>query len=72
MAKFGQKLKWLTLTFDDFGPFLRFFEKTQKSSLGLQKRFYPGLSFIGRLFLEKIHGVYSPGRITRFQCSPGE
>ena len=31
-----------------------------------------GLSFIGRTFLEKIHEVYSPGRITRFQCSPGE
>ena len=37
-----------------------------------EKRVYLGLSLIGRIFLEKIHGVYSRGRITRFECSPGE
>ena len=47
-------------------------DSPQKASLGLEKRFYLGLSFIGRIFLEKIHEVNLPGRITRFQCSPGE
>ena len=36
-------------------------DSPQKASLGLEKRFYLGLSFIGRIFLEKIHEVYSPG-----------
>ena len=47
----------------------RITDSPQKAYLGLEKRFYLGLNFIGRIFLEKIHEVYSPGRITRFQCS---
>ena len=50
----------------------RITDSPQKASLDLEKRFYLGLSFILRIFLEKIHGVYSPGRITRFEFSPGE
>ena len=60
-----------TLIFDGFRPFLRFFLKRKKASLGLKKLFYLALSFIGRIFLAKMHGAFSPGRITRFQCSPG-
>ena len=48
----------------------RITDYSQKGSFGLEKRFYLGLSFIGRIFLEKKNQVYSPGRKTRFQCSP--
>ena len=50
----------------------RITDSPQKAYSGLEKRFYLGLSFIGRIFLEKIHEVYSPRRITRFQCSLGD
>ena len=47
--------------------FLDFPKRLKHSSFGLEKRFYLGLSLIVRIFLEKIHGVYSPGQMTRFQ-----
>ena len=34
--------------------FLDFLKRLKKGSLGLEKRFYLGLSFIGRIFLEKM------------------
>ena len=34
--------------------FWDFFKRLKKASLGLKKRFYLGLSFIGRIFLEKM------------------
>ena len=42
---------------DHFWDFLKRF---QKGCLGLEKRFYLGLSFIGRVFLEKIDFEKSP------------
>ena len=62
----GVNLNFLTIL-DHFWDLLK---RLKKGSLGLEKRFYLGLTFTGRIFLEKIHEVYSPGRITRFQCSP--
>ena len=52
---------------DQFWDFLK---RLKKVFLGFEKRFYLGLIFIGCIFLEKIHGIYSPMRITRLQCSP--
>ena len=39
--------------------FWDFLKRLKKGSFGLEKRFCLGLSFIGRLFLEKTHEVYS-------------
>ena len=57
-----------------FGPnhFSDSLKRLKKGPFGLEKRFCLGLCFIGRLFLEKTHEVYPPGRTTRLQCSPGE
>ena len=60
MAKFGQKVKRLTLTFADFWTIFEIFLKAQKGSLGLKKRFYLRFSFIGRIFLEKMDFEKSP------------
>ena len=53
MEKFGQKVKSLNLLtiLDHFWDFLK---RLKKASLGLKKRFYLGLSFIGSIFLEKM------------------
>ena len=60
MAKFRQKVKGLTLTFSDFGSFLRFSKRCKKASLAVTKRFYLDLTFIGRIFLEKMDFEKSP------------
>ena len=49
-------LNFLTIL-DDFWDFLK---RLKKASLGLKKRFYLGLSFIGRIFLEKMDFENSP------------
>ena len=64
MAQFRQNLNFFTILKQFF---LGFAKRLKHGSFGLEKRFYLGLSLIGRIFLEKINGVYSPGRITRFQ-----
>ena len=58
----GVNLNFLTI----LDHFWVFFKRRKKPSLGLKKRFQLILRFIGRILLEKMHGVYSPGRITRF------
>ena len=40
--------------------FWDFFKRLKKASLALKKRFYLGLSFIGRIFLEKMDFEKSP------------
>ena len=40
-------------------------KRFKNASLSLKKRFKLGLSFIGRLFLEKMDAVYSPARISK-------
>ena len=61
MAKFRPKSKGVNLNFlTILGHFWDFLKRLRKGSLGLEKRFYLGLSFIERVFVEKIDFEKSP------------
>ena len=61
MAKFRQKVKGVNLNFlTIFDHFWDFFNTLQKVSLGLKKCILLGLSFIGRIFLQKMDIEKSP------------
>ena len=61
MTKFRQKVKRLNLTTCRFWTIYEiFFKCSKKLLLGLKKCFCLGLSFIGRLFLEKMDFEKSP------------